>query len=330
MNKALHSRQEVARQANEARQAPLQAPQQDRDHIRTPEGLATGRYMLRPMPEGIPIGHRPRSNRHVLAMKQERVLTLAATTAMAEGHGGLMAIGLSGDKTLHQIDATTATVKASMDVEGLNKLLGIDLRPATGQLIGVTDTFDIVEIDPMSGAATVIATMDTPLAMEGDMPVIADFNPMADKLRFMSETTNHRVNVDTGAVTVDGSLAYEANDMHAGAAPAIVAAAYINSFGKPEATATARYDIDSTIVALIQQTSPNDGTLAAIGKLGIDAAEIYAFDIATDVDGNNTAWLAAGAKLHTVSLEDGSVTQSWDIMGADGAMLRDITFMTAM
>ncbi len=253
---------------------------------------------------------------------------LAATSAMADGHGGLMAIGLSGDKTLHQIDATTATVKASMDVEGVNKLLGIDLRPATGQLIGVTDTFDIVEIDPMSGAATVIATMDTPLAIEGDRPVIVDFNPMADKLRFMSGTINHRVDVTTGAVTVDGSLAYEANDMHAGETPAIAAAAYINSYGKPEATAM--FDIDSTIVALIQQTSPNDGTLAAVGKLGIDAAESYAFDIATDADGNNTAWLAAGGKLHTVSLEDGSVTQSWDIMGADGAVLRDITFMTAM
>lgn len=30
------------------------------------------------MPEGIPIRRRPRSNRHVLAMKRERVLTLAS------------------------------------------------------------------------------------------------------------------------------------------------------------------------------------------------------------------------------------------------------------
>lgn len=256
------------------------------------------------------------------------IVAVSATGAMAEMKAGTMAIGLSGDKTLHHIDAATATVKATMDVEGVDKLLGVDLRPATGQLIGVTDAFEIVEIDPETGAATVISTMDTELPIEGDAPVIVDFNPMADKLRFMSGTTNHRVDIESGAVTVDGSLEFEAEDMHAGEAPAIVAAAYINSHGKPESTAM--YDIDSTIVALIQQTSPNDGTLAAIGKLGIEGAGSYAFDIATDADGANTAWLAAGGKLHTVSLEDGSVQESWDIQDADGAELRDITFMTAM
>ena len=253
--------------------------------------------------------------------------TLAATGAHAESHGGTMAIGLSGDKTLHQIDASTATVTASMEVEGVDKLLGIDLRPATGQLIGVSDKFEIVEIDPTSGAATVISTMDKELPIAGDAPVIVDFNPKANKLRFMSGTTNHRVDIESGAVTVDGSLAFEEKDMHAGEAPAIVAAAYSNSYGQPDTTAM--YDIDSTIVALIQQTSPNDGTLAAIGKLGIDGSDNYAFDIATDAEGMNTAWLVAMGKLHTVSLEDGSVTESWDTSGADGASLRDITFMTA-
>lgn len=255
-------------------------------------------------------------------------LMIPAAGAFAESHGGLMAIGLSGDKTLHQIDSATATVIASMEVEGVDRLLGIDLRPSNGQLIGVTDTFDIVQIDPKTGVATVISKMDTELPIEGDAPVIVDFNPMADKLRFMSGTTNHRVDIESGKVTVDGSLAFEAGDMHAGEAPAIVAAAYINSFGKPEKTAM--FDIDSTIVALIRQTSPNDGTLAAIGKLGIDGADAYAFDIATDAEGNNTAWLAAGGMLHTVSLEDGSVQESWEIKEAGDAVLRDITFMTAM
>lgn len=253
--------------------------------------------------------------------------TSAATGALADDHGAMTAIGLSGDKMLHVIDTSSAMVTESMEVTGVDRLLGIDLRPSNGQLIGVTDTFEIVEIDPETGAATVISTMDKELPIEGDAPVIVDFNPMADKLRFMSGTTNHRVDIESGAVTVDGSLAFEEADMHAGEAPAIVAAAYINSFGKPESTAM--YDIDSTIVALIRQTSPNDGTLAAVGKLGLEGAEHYAFDIATDAEGTNTAWLVAAGQLHTVSLDDGSVQESWDIEGADGAMLRDITFMTA-
>ena len=252
---------------------------------------------------------------------------LLASSSMALAQDkGMTAIALSGDNMLHKIDVATATVSASMEVTGASKLLGIDLRPATGQLIGVTDTFEIVEIDPETGAATVISKMDKELPVDG--AVIVDFNPMANKLRFMSGTTNHRVDIESGAVTVDGSLAYEDADMHAGEAPAIVAAAYINSYGKPESTAM--YDIDATIVALIQQTSPNDGTLGAIGKLGIDASDTYAFDIATDAEGTNTAWLVAGSMLYTVSLESGAVDKSWELKGTDGAAVRDITFMTAM
>ncbi|MEM5470707.1 DUF4394 domain-containing protein [Hoeflea sp. AS60] len=251
---------------------------------------------------------------------------LAGTSIVPAQSQNLTAIALSGDNMIHKIDIATATVSASMEVQGVAKLLGIDLRPATGQLIGVTDTFEIVEINPETGAATVISKMDKELPIDG--AVIVDFNPMANKLRFMSGTTNHRVDIESGAVTVDGSLAYEAADMHAGEAPAIVAAAYINSYGKPEATAM--YDIDSTIVALIKQTSPNDGTLAAVGKLGIDGTPTYAFDIATDAAGTNTAWLVSGSMLYTVSLESGAVDKSWELKGTDGATVRDITFMTAM
>ncbi|WP_010140723.1 DUF4394 domain-containing protein [Oceanicola sp. S124] len=254
------------------------------------------------------------------------LLALTATGAQADDHG-LKAIALSGDRMLHMIDAATASVGDSMEVSGVERLLGIDLRPSNGQLIGVTDTFDIVEIDPMTGEATKISTMDTELPVMGDAPVIVDFNPMADKLRFMSGTTNHRVDIESGAVTVDGSLAFEDSDMHAGEAPAIVAAAYINSYGKPEATAM--YDIDATIVALIRQTSPNDGTLAAVGKLGIEGSDSYAFDIATDAEGTNTAWLVAAGQLHTVSLDSGAITESWDIEGAGDNVIRDITFLTA-
>lgn len=252
-------------------------------------------------------------------------LATAASFVFAGTAAATPAIGLSGDKTLVMIDSETAEVTGTMEVSGVDSLLGIDLRPATGQLIGVTPAHEIVEIDPSSGEATVISTMDTMLPST-DGPVIVDFNPAANKLRFMTGTTNHRVDIESGAVTVDGSLAFEGSDMHAGEEPNIVAAAYINSYGQPEKTAM--YDIDATIVAVIQQTSPNDGTLAAIGKLGIDASDTYAFDVATDADGNNTAWLATGNMLHTVSLESGQVEDSWEIKGLDGA-LRDITFMTA-
>ncbi|MFC0341399.1 DUF4394 domain-containing protein [Paracoccus niistensis] len=251
-------------------------------------------------------------------------LTLGASTGL-----GLAApmVGLVDGKTLVMFDSETPAEVSMVPVTGAEMLLGIDHRPGNDTLVGVTGDNRIVTIDPATGAATELSTMNTPLPM-ADMPVIVDFNPMADRLRLMTGTTNHRVNVDTGEVTVDGSLAFEDGDMHKGEAPMIAAAAYTNSFGKPEATAM--YDIDTTIGALIRQTSPNDGTLAAVGKLGTVLDDTTpAFDIQTSADGTNMAWLVAVGTIHAVDLETGKATETGMLEGIEGD-LTDITAMPAM
>lgn len=249
-------------------------------------------------------------------------LTLSLSAALAAP-----AVGLVGDKTLVMFDTETLEVSGTMDVSGVDSLLGLDLRPSNNTLVGVTPDMVIVSIDPATGEATEMSTMDTALPVE-DQPVIVDFNPMADKLRFMTGTTNHRVDVDSGAVTVDGSLDWQEGDMHVGETPAIAAAAYINSYGKPDSTAM--FDIDSTIVALIQQVSPNDGTLAAIGKLGIEGTDTtYAFDVQTNADMENMAWLVNGNTLYSVDLDSGAATETGMIEGVDG-MIRDLTILPAM
>ena len=178
-------------------------------------------------------------------------------------------------------------------------------------------------IDLTSGAATPVSKLDK-LLPEG-VSASVDFNPMADKLRVMgSDGTNLRVDPASGKVTVDGSLAFEPGDAGAEMKPNIVATAYINAFGKPEKTAM--YDIDASGV-LIQQTKPNDGTLKTIGKLGIDGAKTFAFDVQTTADGANTAWLAAGGSLYKVNLETGAAEKAGD--GVD-AGLRDIAILPAM
>lgn len=236
------------------------------------------------------------------------------------------AIALTGDRTLLTIDTATATVTATVEVQGVSRLLGIDLRPGNGRLYGVTDAQTIVEIDTATGGVTEVATMTTPLPL-ADAPVVVDFNPAADRLRYMTGTTNHRVHPDTGEVTVDGALAFVAEDIHAGKAPNIAAAAYTNSYGKPEKTAM--FNIDATISVLIQQTAPNDGTLASIGKLGVMLDGPVGFDVATSADGTNTAWLAANGGLHTVDLATGAVTGSWMLTGTDQPV-RDLTILPAM
>ncbi len=256
------------------------------------------------------------------ALTASIAIGLLATTAHAAP-----VLGLTGDKTLVLFDTEKPAVSKTMEVGGVDKLLGIDFRPGNKTVIGVTADHRIVSIDLETGAATDVAKMDKTLDLS-EAPVVVDFNPMADRLRFMTGTTNHRVHPDTGAVTVDGTLAFEEGDMHKGETPNIVAAAYINSFGKPEKTAM--YNLDATIGGLIQQTKPNDGTLKAIGKLGIEPSPAaYAFDIQGAEDGTNTAFLAAGKKLYTVDLETGAATEVGEIAGVEND-LRDIAVLPAM
>lgn len=232
------------------------------------------------------------------------------------------AVGLVGDTTLVLFDTETRAVSGTMEVSGVDGLAGIDVRPADKMLYGVTLSGEVVTIDTASGAATIKATLSEKLASYDG--AIVDFNPVADRLRLMgTDGTNHRVNVDDGMVTVDGSLAYEAGDMHEGEMPAVVDAAYINSIGKPEATAM--YDIDATIAALIQQVSPNDGTLKAIGKLGVEGST-YAFDIAATEDLTNTAWLVVDNALFTVDLATGVATSIGAIEGVE-EMIGDIAIL---
>lgn len=252
--------------------------------------------------------------------------TAALFAASALPAAAETALALSGDRTLLMIDTATAAVTGTVDVQVEGRLLGIDYRPADMTVVGVTADHRIVVIDPMTGAVTEKATMNVMLPSV-DGPVVVDFNPAADRLRFMTGTTNHRVNPDTGEVTVDKPLAFVAEDMHAGETPNVVAAAYTNSYGKPEKTAM--FDIDATLSALVQQTAPNDGTLAAIGKLGVTLDGPVALDIATTADGTNTAWLAANGGLHTLDLATGAVTGSWTITGADQPV-RDLTILPAM
>ncbi len=255
------------------------------------------------------------------------LIASAAFCAMVSGASAAPVLGLTGDKTLVMFDTEKPAVTKTMDVSGVDKLVGIDFRPGTKTVVGVTPDHRIVTINLDTGTATEVAKMDKTLTVS-EAPLVVDFNPMADRLRFMSGTTNHRVHPDTGAVTVDGSLAFEDGDMHKGETPNIVAAAYTNSVGKPEKTAM--YNIDATIGALIQQTKPNDGTLKAIGKLGLkDKASSYAFDIQGMEGGKNMAYLAANKMLYTVNLETGAATEIGAITGVE-TEVRDIAILPAM
>lgn len=234
------------------------------------------------------------------------------------------AIGLAGDRTLVMIDLTSGQVTGMQELGYDGRLLGIDYRNATNSLIGVTEGFEVVSIDPMSGSWDLIVEMSVGMEIAEGTPVIVDIDPVPDALRFMSGTTNHRINLTSGEVMVDGDLHF--GDGTEGT-PMVAGTAYTNNVGTPDATAMFNIDIDRG--ALLRQTAPNDGTNEMVGELGVMPDAPIAFDISTDADSMNTGWLYANGQIHTISLETGMVTNSWDIAGLD-VVLRDMTVMAAM
>jgi hypothetical protein len=256
-------------------------------------------------------------------------MTTAAIAALGFATPALSdtALGLTGDRTLVMIDTTSAQITGMVEVQGVERLHGIDWRPGTMQVIGVTADQSIVVIDPMTGATTPLSMMNVKMDIADGATVIVDVNPAADRLRFMSGMTNHRVNMDTGEVTIDGALNWDGTDANAAAPLMVMATGYTNSYGKPEGTQM--FNIDTGLSALLQQTAPNDGTNKTIGALGVTLDGPVALDVATTADGVNTAWLAANGGLHTLDLATGAVTGSWMVDGLEQP-LRDLTILPAM
>ncbi|MBK4215312.1 DUF4394 domain-containing protein [Paracoccus caeni] len=229
------------------------------------------------------------------------------------------AVGLSGENELHWLDTETWTRTGGVTVTGVEgRLLGIDVRPADGKLYGVFSDGTLATIDPQSGAATKVSTLATTLA--DGVSATVDFNPAADKLRVMgSDGTSLRVTVETGEVVTDGSHAYED-----GTAPNIIAGAYTNSYAGTEATQL--FNIDGAAGWLVLQDPPNDGKLNPVGEIGVNPTEA-GFDIASDGEGGNAAWLVVEGGFHSVDLETGATTEAGRI---DGANVRDIAILPAM
>lgn len=191
----------------------------------------------------------------------------AARSQSSRGDGDII-YGLTRSGKLVVVDRDRPNrVHDTLMITGLadgEQLVGIDVRPANGLLYGVGSKNQVYTIDVATGVATAVGTPLSP-GLDGNVFGV-DFNPVADRLRIVSNTgQNLRVNPDTAAVTVDGSLAFAAGDANAGAPAHVAAAAYTNSVAG--ATSTTLYTIDVGLGIVATQNPPNDGTLNTVGRL---------------------------------------------------------------
>ena len=198
-------------------------------------------------------------------------------------------------------------------------LIGIDIRPSTGALYAVGSSGIIYTINTATFAASQIQQLNdgaNPVALSGTRFGF-DFNPVADRLRIVSDTEqNLRVNVVTGLTTIDSPLAYGTPTPN----PSVVGAAYTNSL--PGSGSTTLYVIDSRNDALAIQNPPNAGVLTAVGSLTANVSALVGFDIYSN-GFSNTGYAALQnvamgiSQFYTVNLATGGVSFVGEIGGGD-------------
>jgi len=223
---------------------------------------------------------------------------------------------------------------SSVPLRGLlvgEDITGIDFRPASGELFGITNLNRVLRIDPATGQTVQpAAPIDGALFVAGQSVGI-DFNPTVDRLRLVNGANNNlRYNPLTYAplTPADTSLAFIATDVNVGVDPNVVAAAYDRNDNNG-ATATTLFAIDAALNALVRQGaidgnaadvagggSPNGGLLTTLGSLGVDVTDNAGFDISGAGAGGNGAALAAlqvqgetVSKLFAINLVSGLTNQ---------------------
>ena len=240
------------------------------------------------------------------------------------------------NQTLYTVDSDTLAVTNVTPLAafrpGNRTLLSIDVRPATGELFGYTSNKEIVTIDPLTGVPTTIGTASSLPDVVAPRAVSIDFNPTVDRIRFVSGTSNFRINPNDASVTTDGTLAFSAGDDNDGSRPNIVAAAYTNSV--PGATTTALFDLDAQTDSLVRQNPANAGSLQTVGATGFGIADGGGFT-GFDISGATAAAYLVGSSgiggagltanvLYSVDLATGAATARGPITGITQGILRDI------
>jgi len=235
-----------------------------------------------------------------------------AVPAAAPAADQLHAVTDDGRLIAFQSDSPSS-IRSNLSLSGIaagERLVGLDVRPATGQLFGLGSLGRIYLVNPTTGQAAPVGSGPFAPALAGT-GFGFDFNPVPDAIRITSEADqNLRVSPTTGqTLGVDTALAYAAGDRLAGRNPSVTASAYTNSVAG--ATSTQLYGIDTEANALVVQDPPNAGTLRSVGDaegLGVDVGEPTGFDVSPAGNVGYAALRAAAggiSNLHRIDLATG-------------------------
>jgi hypothetical protein len=267
---------------------------------------------------------------------------LAPATGAAEP-----AAGISGSADLALFDTANPAGLTSRPITGLQtgteKVIGLDTRPATGQLFLITVPTGVFAnalvrsytLDPATATATFVGSIPGTVPGAADSPTGADFNPVVDRLRVVNAgNENFRINPNNGAVAGDDvNLTYSAP-----ATGPVTAVAHDRNVAPgppgtiaPPGTLTTLYGIDVGADRLVTiggvgaeaPGGPNGGTVRAEGTLAVavDNGSDAGFDIAANGSAFASLTVSGQPGLYRVNLAGGTAT----LIGALPAEVRALT-----
>jgi hypothetical protein len=257
-----------------------------------------------------------------------KILPLACIAALPMAASALPMVGLTTDARLVYFDsANPGNILYTTSIFGLSqgeRFVGLDKRPANGQLYALSNLGQIYVINQQLGIAGKVGAGGIVINQAANYGV--NFNPVADRIRIIADDdSNQRANPDTGALVAADTTQSPTGDR--------TATAYDRSTNPPAALTT-MYVIDTTSDTLGIQggfdgtPSPNGGVITNIGPLGVNAVGDAGFDIG--VDGSAVASFLVGTEraLYNVSLVNGTSTR----VGAFGAAFPvfDVSFVNAI
>jgi hypothetical protein len=259
---------------------------------------------------------------------------LAVALATAPTAGADPAAGITGTSDLALFDTANAAGLTSVPITGLEsageKVVGLDFRPATGQLFAITvpagtPTFAQVRsyvVDPATAAATLVGSVPINTVMgAGDLPTGTDFNPVVDRLRVVNAgNENFRINPNNGVLAGnDADLTYTGPTTGP-----VTAVAYDRNIAPgppgtiaPPGTLTTLYGIDVGADRLVKiggigadGGSPNGGAVTSEGALGmtVDDGSDAGFDIAATGSAFASLMVAGQPGLYRINLAGGTAT----------------------
>ncbi|HSF54196.1 MAG TPA: DUF4394 domain-containing protein [Algoriphagus sp.] len=265
-------------------------------------------------------------------VNQSRLFLIDLTTGSATWVGrfkqDILSIAFKTDPIAYAADASGKLYRFNpmspqptmVDFQGLamgEQIVGLDFRPAKGQLLAISNRSQLYSVNPSNGMLTAIGNPLMPM-IEGEM-VGFDFNPTVDRIRLVTNTgQNLRLHPDLGTVAAtDGRL-------NPGT-PMVSGAAYTNNFAG--ATATTLFVIDHATGMLYSQIPPNDGVLVPVGSLGVSATGQNGFDIGGN-SGSAFAVLTVGSAtgVYSINLMTGAATKVSDLNFSPVAMAVGLGF----